>query len=278
MCGLSSLLLTPARRAPDAVRSLKAIVRSNLVFNEERGQHASGIAVVQQDGSHWVFKQPVTASTLVEMEGYETLMSRVDENTVCILGHTRKPTKGSRWNNNNNHPLVVGGVIGIHNGIIANDDELFASCGCERNGEVDSEIIFRLLADVTIAPGERGYACEVQRQVGKLEGSYATLSVDLRQPIGILALKYLQPLCLHYSEQLQALFFSSRYIFLRKAFGFSVVTEALETGHGFYFEASQLASNGAMPVLSFPLAPSRACPANQVGTANVKEACRTIYE
>ena len=48
----------------------------------------------------------------------------------------------------NNHPIRHGSVVGIHNGIIENDDALLARYGIERaepQMTVDSEAIFALM-------------------------------------------------------------------------------------------------------------------------------------
>lgn len=64
-----------------------------------------------------------------------------------VLGHCRLKTKGEATNNANNHPIICSNVVGIHNGVIYNDDILFDKFGKElvRIGEVDSEIIFSLI-------------------------------------------------------------------------------------------------------------------------------------
>jgi glucosamine 6-phosphate synthetase-like amidotransferase/phosphosugar isomerase protein len=47
----------------------------------------------------------------------------------------------------NNHPIDVGGVVGVHNGHCTNHDELIKQCkNYARNGQVDSEAIFALIA------------------------------------------------------------------------------------------------------------------------------------
>jgi len=255
MCGLTGVLLYPTRRPADKWEEIQNITTANLVFNEERGREASGIAVIQADGHCRIFKQPVPASELVKMEGYRRVLSMVNETTVCILGHTRMPTKGSHWHNVNNHPLLAGHVVGVHNGVITNDDQLFARFNLPRAGEVDSEIIFRLQDTIDPLRCNGRYPELVREKVNLLEGKFATLSVDLRRPGGLLVLKHLQPLCLHYEEELVALFFSSRYLFLRRAFGRSVVTEALESGHGFYFDALSLPRSGDRPLHLFDIEP-----------------------
>jgi glucosamine 6-phosphate synthetase-like amidotransferase/phosphosugar isomerase protein len=254
MCGLVGTLLYPERRSPEALARILEITTANLVGNEERGREASGIAVVRADGAYRIFKQPVESASLVQMEGYQETLASVDEGTTCILGHTRMPTKGSRWHNANNHPIVAGHIIGIHNGQINNDDALFERYDLPRSGEVDSEIIFRLqdLINPTQVNGQyRDMICD---QANVLNGRFATLSLDLRRPHRLIVLKYKRPLCLHYEPELKALFFSSRYIFLRRAFGRSVITEALDSDFGYCFDARRLPDLKSVPVDSFALA------------------------
>ncbi len=79
--------------------------------------------------------------------------------------------------------------------------------------------------------------------------------MDLRKPTHLLALKYDMPLCVHYHEPWDALCFSSRYLFLRKAFGRSVITEALSTRHAYLFDSMRLSSLGKEPVAALSLEP-----------------------
>ncbi len=255
MCGLAGLLLYPAQHSAADWQELREIFTRNLVFNEERGRNASGVALIQLDGSYRLLKGPWPASELVRMDEYQHLMSQIDRETVCLLGHARMPTKGSSQYNVNNHPIVVGQTIGIHNGFIRNDDFLFARYELPRSGEVDSEIIFRLLDSINPLNYNGTYCLLVRKRINLLDGLFATLSVDLRQPTKLLVLKNLMPLCLHYEERLGALFFSSRYLFLRKAFGRSVTTEALPAEQGFCFEAERLPDLGQIPAHAFPINP-----------------------
>ncbi len=66
---------------------------------------------------------------------------------------TRKPTQGSHWNNDNNYPLLATHTLVIHNGTIHNGDALFGSLALPRQGEMDSESIFRMLD--TVDPSSR---------------------------------------------------------------------------------------------------------------------------
>ncbi|MBN1179711.1 MAG: hypothetical protein JXD18_10885 [Anaerolineae bacterium] len=253
MCGLTGVLLYPTQRSPEEWAGIKEIAIANLTFNEVRGREASGMTVIQQDGTCHLFKQPVPATDLVTMDGFHEVMANVGPHTTCILGHTRAPTKGTRWNNANNHPLHAGHVVGIHNGTIDNDDALFEELQIPRIGEVDSEIIFQLQNQIDPRYTNGRYAAEMQHRSRILDGSFATLSVDLREPTSLLVLKHLRPLCVHYDETWRALFFSSRYVFLRKSFGRSVITEALDSGYGYIFDARHLPTSGNQPLLSFEI-------------------------
>lgn len=49
--------------------------------------------------------------------------------------------------NANNHPILTGGIAGVHNGHVNNDDRIFNKLGWDlRQGRVDSEAIFALMA------------------------------------------------------------------------------------------------------------------------------------
>jgi glucosamine 6-phosphate synthetase-like amidotransferase/phosphosugar isomerase protein len=256
MCGLAGIFLHPQERSEEDWQIIRRTFSETLLSNEERGRDASGVALVRRDGTYRIFKQPVAASQLIEMPGYQALLAEVGPDTTCLLGHTRAPTKGSRWDNANNHPLLAGQVIGIHNGHIHNDDELFAGLSLPRQGHVDSEIIFRLLD--TVEPWSRngGYLTAVRQRMALLQGRFATLSVDLWHPERLLVLKQNVPLCVHYHAPWQALCFSSRYIFLRKAFGRSVITEALDPGYAYLFDVHHLPRQGKEPVDQASLSPS----------------------
>lgn len=58
--------------------------------------------------------------------------------------HTRQPTTGARVKENS-HPFKIGNIIGMHNGMVRNHDELQKKY--ERKCEVDSEHIFHHLAE-----------------------------------------------------------------------------------------------------------------------------------
>lgn len=239
MCGLAGIQLYPTEREEEKWQEIRQLFTRVLICNEERGRDSAGVAVIQSDGSYRIFKQPVPASDLVKMKPYQEVLDTINAETVCILGHTRMPTKGSRWNNNNNHPLLGEYTLGVHNGRIHNDDALFDEFNFPRRGEVDSEIIFRLLDRVSPTAKKR-YPAHVRESAALLRGKLASLYIDLRDPAQLIVIKRDNPLSLHYEPSLQALFFSSRYLFLRKAFGLSVIGESLENESVYFSHAKEL--------------------------------------
>ena len=83
-------------------------------------------------------KQRTPASQLLER-------ITVPVEATQLLVHVRDYTKGHPSISANNHPVRHGPVVGIHNGIILNDDELLAPHLCARSEPrmtVDSEAIF----------------------------------------------------------------------------------------------------------------------------------------
>jgi glucosamine 6-phosphate synthetase-like amidotransferase/phosphosugar isomerase protein len=138
----------------------------------ERGADAVGYAY-RADGSLQVHKQQTGASALLE--------SVVVPADACqVLVHVRDYTKGHPTIAANNHPVRHGSVTGIHNGIIVNDDELFARHGLGRQEPemtVDSEAIFALV-------DTHGTGTDVLEQ---LVGAMAAAWIDEREP-GVLHL------------------------------------------------------------------------------------------
>jgi glucosamine--fructose-6-phosphate aminotransferase (isomerizing) len=116
----------------------------------ERGADAVGVAYRAEDESVTVIKQQTGASALLDTLSLPT-------NARHVLVHVRDYTKGHPMIDANNHPIRHGAVVGVHNGIIENDDALFAQYEIERahpDMTVDSEAIFALVnerpADLTV--------------------------------------------------------------------------------------------------------------------------------
>jgi glucosamine 6-phosphate synthetase-like amidotransferase/phosphosugar isomerase protein len=135
----------------------------------------AGIAERGADAVGYAFRSPGSAVTLHKQRSGATALLdriRVAEEATQLLVHVRDYTKGHPSLNANNHPIRHGSVLGVHNGIIVNDDKLFGEHGIARaepGMTVDSEIIFAL------AEQSRGRTAQALQE---LYGSMAAAWID----------------------------------------------------------------------------------------------------
>jgi glucosamine 6-phosphate synthetase-like amidotransferase/phosphosugar isomerase protein len=164
MCGIAGYSV---RSGSGLDRTLAA--QALLAAIAERGADAVGYAYRAPDDPYaTVVKQRPPASKLLERV-------LVPAEATQLLVHVRDYTKGHPSIAANNHPVRHGPVIGIHNGIITNDDELLAPHSCARaepRMTVDSEAIFALAA----------HSRNDARAFESLRGAMATGWLDEREP------------------------------------------------------------------------------------------------
>jgi glucosamine 6-phosphate synthetase-like amidotransferase/phosphosugar isomerase protein len=164
MCGIAGYSLSPDSSVD---RTLAA--QALLAGIADRGADAVGYAYrAPGEGFSTVVKQRTPASHLLE---------RIDvpERAAQALVHVRDYTKGHPSIPANNHPVRHGPVVGIHNGIIVNDDEILCKFDCARSEPrmtVDTEAIMALAAH------SRADAHAFEQ----LRGSMATAWFDERAP------------------------------------------------------------------------------------------------
>src|SRR5512133_1190887 len=164
MCGIAGYSVRSRSRID---RTLAA--QALLAAIAERGADAVGYAYrAPADAYATVVKQRTPASKLLER-----VHVPIESNQLLV--HVRDYTKGHPSIAANNHPVRHGPVVGIHNGIITNDDELLAPHSCARSEPrmtVDSEAIFALAAHSRNDP----------RALESIAGSMATAWLDQREP------------------------------------------------------------------------------------------------
>jgi|SRR5215210_3252601 len=163
MCGIAGYSLSP-----DASIDRTLAAQALLTGIAERGNDAVGYAFRSLGSSVSVHKRRAGASALL------TELA-IPNDAVEVLLHVRDYTKGHPTIEANNHPVRHGPVVGVHNGIILNDEELFDRHGFERHEpsmSVDTEAIFALVD----AFGARRETLE------QLRGSMAAAWIDERLP------------------------------------------------------------------------------------------------
>lgn len=162
MCGIAGYSLEPGA---GIARTLAA--QALLAGIAERGADAVGYAHRSTNGPTVVHKRRSGASALLGELA-------VPQDAAEVLIHVRDYTKGHPTIEANNHPVRHGTVVGVHNGIIVNDEELFSAHGFERDRpemSVDSEAIFALAE----AFGSHGATLE------ELRGSMAAAWLNSRE-------------------------------------------------------------------------------------------------
>ena len=162
MCGIAGYSLD-AHTGVDRTLVAQAL----LAAIAERGADAVGYAYRRPGETYpTVVKQRTPASKLLDRVA-------VPHDATQLLVHVRDYTKGHPSIAANNHPVRHGPVVGIHNGIIVNDDELLAPFRCARSEPrmtVDSEAIFALAAHSGNEPAS----------LEPLRGALATAWIDER--------------------------------------------------------------------------------------------------
>src|SRR3954447_23183898 len=150
MCGIAGI-----NRAADAPLDVTATARLLVAGLAERGQDATGYAYHAPDGKVAVVKDSIPLAAFIRRRD-------VPHEVASTILHVRDFTKGRPGLNDNNHPIRYGSVVGVHNGHIDNDDELFERRGKARSTPditVDSEAIMMLVDEL----GNAGQALELVR-------------------------------------------------------------------------------------------------------------------
>jgi glucosamine 6-phosphate synthetase-like amidotransferase/phosphosugar isomerase protein len=189
MCGIAGYSLSP-----DSPVGRTLAAQALLAGIAERGADAVGYASRGAGEDISVTKLRGGASALLDEIA-------VPQDAVHTLIHVRDYTKGRPEITANNHPIRHGAIVGIHNGLIENDDELLDRYGIERQEPdmtVDSEAIFAVMELRQNDP----------RGLAELRGAMATAWLDEREPERLyLARGVARPLWLGVTRG--ALFFAS---------------------------------------------------------------------
>lgn len=162
MCGIAGFNFSQDENIDGRLLS-----RHLLLEIVKRGRDATGCAYLNTETQKiTIRKGPVSA-----VKFFKTIEKMPEDVSNAIL-HTRWATKGDPKFNGNNHPIISGKVVGIHNGHLRNDDEIFTHMrSVERRAQVDSEAAFALLGATKFHPVD---------VLGSLKGRAALAWLDVR--------------------------------------------------------------------------------------------------
>ena len=169
---------------------------------EHRGQHATGVALVNPDGIR-VLKAPLPAWKYTKSKEFEEFLNaNLTENTTIALLHTRWATGGNPEHNENNHPMWDGETAVVHNGMINNADFIFNQTKFKKTCGTDSDILRAIIA-------EHGMEEKGLRELNKLSGSAAVACVSTKHPGKLLIARSGSPLVYGFDEEADKLYWAS---------------------------------------------------------------------
>lgn len=254
MCGIFGLAINAESKLTTS--QLRLITNDLFRLSESRGKEAAGIAI-HSGSSINIYKQPSSATELIRSHEYHNMFNRVissDNNQknglitepLTVIGHSRLVTNGAQEVHHNNQPVISGGIVGIHNGIVVNVYKIWSAFpDLTRQLEVDTEVIFSLIRHYlhetnSLNQAIRDAFCNIQGAT-----SIATLFEDLNY----LALATNNgSLYIAVSEKNNALIFASeRYIlqmlnrkrYVKNIFGDFIISQ-IKSGHGCLIDLSKL--------------------------------------
>jgi glucosamine--fructose-6-phosphate aminotransferase (isomerizing) len=183
MCGIFGLVVGGESRVSGG--DYRALLESLFLESESRGKEAAGAAFCI-DGEILVVRKAVPASELLRNHEYIQFRDRAaaalgagSRTPIATIGHARLVTNGLQGIDANNQPVVKGGTVCVHNGIIVNEPTLWAEePDLSRQSDVDTEVVAALL-DRTLkqgAPVDQAIRQVFSRIVG--EASLAFLFAD----------------------------------------------------------------------------------------------------
>jgi len=185
MCGIFGLVISNNHKFDQA--SWKKAISNLFELSETRGKEAAGIAVANDD-KIVVHKDSVSATRMLKTKEYQRIINNISvdfftndsTSSLSTIGHSRLVTNGLQGIDANNQPVWRDDAIIVHNGIVVNVDELWASeTDIKPRAEVDTEVIAALVEkyrESGISPAQA-----VSKTFSKIYGetSIAMLFADL---------------------------------------------------------------------------------------------------
>lgn len=201
-------------------RLVHKLVTKLLIKGMARGTTATGLCYTSSE-EIVIVKNKVDATEFTKSELYKDSLEKYacfegspKKYLLSVIGHCRQKTKGTELNNDNNHPITCGDVVGIHNGMILNDDTQFDryKSVLTRKAQVDSEIIFALINHFVkkLSSISKG----IQQACKDLTGSYACAMVHRSQPHTLWLFRTNNPCTIYHFKEKGIIVFSSLESFM----------------------------------------------------------------
>lgn len=219
MCGIFGVFkYKKGLLSRDTVTPLRRLVNNLAVEASVRGPDAAGVCIsTSKDVT--IFKHHVSGRNIKKQTGFLKALRSINavDTFHSIIGHTRYQTQGTYYDNENNHPIICGKTVGVHNGIIINDYSLFEKIkqDVQRIAEVDSEIIFALM-DLYIENGD-SLQDAIVKATTQFSGNFACAAINTQNVEEIAFFKDTNPISFVKFSKLNLIVFASTETIIKNA-------------------------------------------------------------
>jgi len=182
MCGIFGFIVH--KEAGYEPAFIKRALAELAKLSESRGKDSSGLVFRNELEREWrVFKGAVSLNYLLKRKEVKDLIDQTlglsihhhaanHQSTFAVMGHSRLVTNGSQLNDVNNQPVIKDGMIGIHNGIIVNDRDLWTHHpDIQRSSEIDTEVMLALIRNYIRNTGD--VATAISKTIREIFGTVA---------------------------------------------------------------------------------------------------------
>jgi len=157
MCGIFGIVAN--QNSDLSLPVFQKITTRLFILSESRGKEAAGLAAAIAN-QIIIYKQPIASSKLIKSEPYKNVLNEIltaasysstNKNLtqinqpLTLIGHTRLVTNGGQSFLHNNQPVIKDGLVGVHNGIIVNEQNIWNDFpSLQRQYQVDTEVLLSL--------------------------------------------------------------------------------------------------------------------------------------
>ena len=178
MCGIFGVIAS--KQSSYSKEFLSKSLKQLAFLSESRGRDSSGLCAFNQiKESIDIVKGPIPIKQLFKEKAINEFVVSAFSNggfAKYAFGHARLVTNGTQLNDANNQPVVKDGIIGVHNGIVVNVDDLWAQHpDITRENEIDTEVLLALIrSEIDV---ENSVKKAVAKSINKVVGTVATALV-----------------------------------------------------------------------------------------------------
>lgn len=146
MCGIYGFAyLSKKPMSLNDLKTIDPIIRFLALENKVRGRDSTGMGFINQNGDMFNVRKTKDSEDFLESNFVNNqIHAMLNRDTIMCLGHTRAATHGAVILNNA-QPFIIGNIMGTHNGIISNHEDIIKRLKVTPQTTCDSEALFQLL-------------------------------------------------------------------------------------------------------------------------------------